>query len=356
MKKLCMLSVCLALSLPLSGLAATYTVGPGSPDSLAILWYSCGPTDTIRMLPGTYAVGEPAGWWPLLLRSYSPSLVGAGGPEGVILLGTGVEQAFFLEEYTVDARIHFERITFRGLAEIIGRDSPISGAHGELRFSDNIVEDCGAGPSCPTLRTTACWGIVAGNVFRNNHGPAITNYHTSAAIEDNEIYGNPDGIRDQCCTSPPMRGNHVHDNSGIGIDTGYYEGGVIEYNVIEHNGGTGLMVGSHFTVQHNVIRENVRGVSSGGISGSNASIHGNDIYDNTEFNLGVGSNYTQTQDCTMNWWGSVDSLVIAEGILDCYDDPERTCVVFEPFCMSPGCEPTPVEPSSWGSIKALYRR
>ena len=154
-----------------------------------------------------------------------------------------------------------------------------------------------------------------------------------------------------------MRRNHIHDNLGTGIDTGYYEGGVIEDNVIERNGGAGLAVGSYFTVQHNVIRENALGVSSGGIAGSYAAIHSNDIYDNAEFNLRASSDYEQTQDCTMNWWGSVDPLVIAEGIQDCYDDPELlVCVVFEPFCMSPGCEPTPVEPSSWGSIKALYRR
>jgi len=353
MRTLCILVVSAALLVPSIGLAVTVTVGPGDPDSLVIFWYSY--VDTIRMLPGTYTVGEPAGYWPLILRSGSPALVGVGGPEGVTLLGTGVEQAFYLEEFTVDAHIHFERITFSGLAEIIGRPDSISGERGSLHFTDNIVEDCGTGPSCPALRTTGCWGIIARSTFRNNHGPAIVNYHTSAVIEDNDIYGNGDGILDMCCTSPPIRGNHVHDNLGTGIDTGYYEGGAIEYNVIERNGGTGLAVGSHFTVQHNVIRENARGVSSGGIAGSCSAIHGNDIYANTESNLRVGSNYAQTQDCTMNWWGSVDPLVIAEGIWDCHDDPERACVVFEPFCMLPGCEPVPVEPSSWGSIKALFR-
>lgn len=354
MRALCILAVSLALLFPSSGGATTITIDPSV---LASVWHFGSGVDTIRLLPGTCMVDAVSGWWPLPFGSDSPSLVGVGGPEAVILLGTGMEQAFFLSEDAYLAHIHFERITFRGLAEIIGRETPLSGPGVSLHFTDNIVEYCGTGSSYPPLRTTECYGIVARNIFRNNNGPAIVNYHTSAAIEDNDIYGNDDGIRDVCCTSPPMRGNHVHDNLGIGIQTGYYEGGAIEYNVIERNGGTGLVVGSHFTVQHNVIRENARGVSSGGIAGSRSEIHENDIYDNTEFNLGAFGEYELNQDCTMNWWGSVDPLVIAAGIYDCSDNPaSNVCVVFEPFCTSLGCEPTPVESRSWGSIKALYRR
>lgn len=353
MRAMCTLIACLALLLPSLGMADTYTANPDDPYSLVGLWCACGSTDTILMLPGTYEMA----WWPLELTSNSPALVGVGGPEGVTMLGTGVEQAFFLEEFTSDAHIHLERITFSGFAEIIGRVSTGSGDGGSLHFTDNIVEDCGTGPSYPALRATMCDGVIARNVFHNNHGPAIVIYHTSAVIEDNEIYGNSAGITDWCCTSPPIRRNYIHDNSGHGIRTGYWAGGPIEYNVIERNGGTGLMVGSSFTVEHNVIRDNARGVSSGGISGSHAAIHYNDVCGNAEFNLLSASDYSETQDCTMNWWGSVAPLVIAEGIQDCYDDPELgVCVVSEPFCTSPGCEPTPVESASWGRIKGMYRR
>jgi len=332
-------------------MARTVTVDPSDPTQLVTASHTACRTDTVFLLPGTYVVG-----WPIYLTSDSPSYVGVGGPEGVILLGTGVEQAFFLDEFVWDAHIHLEGITFRGLSEIIGRDSPVSSSGGEIRFINNIVEDCGTEPYGPALRTTGCWGIVARSIFRNNHGPAIANYHTPAVIEDNEIYGNQEGITDYCCTSPPIRNNHVHDNLGRGIETGYYEGGAIEYNLIERNGGTGLAVGCVFTVQHNVIRGNARGVSSSSWVGSSAAIHYNDIHDNTDCNLRVSYEYDRTLDCTMNWWGSVDPLVIAAGIQDCYDDPElHVCVLFEPFCISPGCEPVSVEPSSWGSIKALFR-
>ncbi len=355
MRTLCILVVSIVLLAPSAGMGVTVTVGPGDPDSLFFLWY--GNADTIRMLPGTYVVDEPSGRWPLVLGSGSPALVGVGGPEGVILLGTGVERAFFLGEFVWDAHIHFERLTFSELGEVIARVSPISGAGGELHFTDNIVEDCGTGPAWPGLRTTGCWGIIARNVFRNNHGCGIETYHTSAAIEDNEIYGNRGGIWDQCCQSPPTRRNHIHDNSGTAIRTGYWIGGILEHNVIERNGGTGISMGHTGTVQYNVIRENAIGVAGSSWCGAAAALHYNDIYDNAEANLKVTTDTPQTWDCTLNWWGSTDPAVISQGIWDCYDDPEVvTCVVFEPFCMSPGCEPVPVEPSSWGSIKALYRR
>jgi hypothetical protein len=344
-----MLIVAVVVAAPSAGLATSVTVGP---DSLCFYWH--GSADTLRLLPGTYTVGVPSAWWPLALDSGSPSLIGIGGPEGVTLLGTGVERAFSLGEFMYDAHMHFEQITFSGLAEIIGRQQMLSG-RGELCFTDNIVEDCGLGPVYPPLNATSCWGIIARNIFRNNAGPAIGFEHAATVIEDNHIYGNGDGIVDWCCTSPPIRGNHIHDNLRTGIRTGYFEGGSIEYNLLEHN-TTGLSVGDHFTVQHNIIRDNEYGVWSGDMPGTNAAIHNNDIYNNTECNLGVWRENQQTYDCTMNWWGSVDSLVIAEGIYDCNDDPEvGICVIFQPFCTSPGCQPSSIEPSSWGSIKALYR-
>lgn len=353
MRALCALAVCLALLFPSSGVATTYTV---EPFAVPYFWYMCGSMDTIRILPGTCYV-ELDGSWPLQLTSNSPALVGIGGPEGVTFIGTSVERAFYLSEFTYDAHIHFEQLTFSGLAEIIGREDPMSGGCGALHFTDNIVEECGTGPLYPPLNAADCWGTIARNTFRNNSGPAIVIYHTSASIEDNEIYENDSGIKDWCCTSPTIRGNHVHDNLQTGIATGYYEGGAIEYNLIEGNGAAGLAVGNHFTVQHNVIRGNAVGVSSCSWTGSGAAIHYNDIYDNTEWNLRASYEYDRTLDCTMNWWGSVDPPVIADGIQDCYDDPElHVCVLFEPFCTSPGCEPTPVEARSWGSIKALFRR
>ena len=353
MKTLCALAVCLALLLPSVASATTYTVDPST---LAGAWYSCGASDTLRMLPGTYVVGEPGGWWPLQLSSNSPCLVGAGGPEGVVLLGSGDDQAFFLDEYDY-AHIHFEHITFRGIGEILGRESSISSGGGALHFTDNIVEYCGTGQQVAGLRVTECSGLIARNVFRNNYSYAITTYHTTAAIEDNEMYENLGGIWDMCCEGPPIRRNHIHDNQNHAIRAAYWESGPCEYNVIERNGGTGIVTSYLGTVEHNVIRENAVGVAGSSWCGSAAELHYNDICDNDEYNLWVTTSHPLTWDCTHNWWGSIDPEVISQTIWDCNDDPEaETCVVFEPFCTAAGCEPVPVESMSWGGIKALYRR
>jgi hypothetical protein len=60
----------------------------------------------------------------------------------------------------------------------------------------------------------------------------------------------------------------------------------------------------------------------------------------------------------MNWWGTTDPGEIAASIWDCHDsDWAGVCFVVEPWCTMPGCDATgaPGEPSSWGTIKAMYR-
>jgi hypothetical protein len=58
----------------------------------------------------------------------------------------------------------------------------------------------------------------------------------------------------------------------------------------------------------------------------------------------------------MNWWGTTDPVAIAASIWDRSDNPEICVMVdFDPWCLVPGCEPTSVEESSWGALKALFR-
>lgn len=355
MTRLLLMVACALLIAQNPASAHTYTITPGDPPyTIALTWFSAWPEDTLLIMPGTYENGL----WPLPLTNMSPAMVGRGGPEDVVLLGTGQQKAFSWAHDDRNPHTDLRRLTFSGFAEFLGAgDSGVLGCGAVVHFTDNIVENCGTGPCVPVLPVLECSGIIARNVFRNNSGYAIGTLHTSATIEDNEIYGNCGGIWDGCCTSWTIRRNHIHDNTGTAISTGYSEGGTLEYNVIERNGGAGVSIGRHGIVQHNVIRENAIGVLSSSWTGASAAvIHHNDIHDNTEANLKVTTAAVQSWDCTLNWWGSTNPATISQGILDCYDDPqEGACVIFEPFCTAPGCEVTPVEPSSWGRLKALYR-
>ena len=195
-----------------------------------------------------------------------------------------------------------------------------------LEFTDSVVEYCTLG-----LRAQQDGAIVSGNTVRYNDGAGIGYTYYASVV-----------------------GNHVHDNSGSGIAASF--GGSIEYNLVEDNGGAGISVyGVSTRVEHNVVRGNAVGVSVG--EQTSVTVNYNDLDSNGEYELLIAWPGFGTVDATSNWWGTTDPDVIATLIFDCYDDPDLvTCVLFEPWCIEPGCEGTsPSESGTWGSIKALYR-
>jgi hypothetical protein len=129
-------------------------------------------------------------------------------------------------------------------------------------------------------------------------------------------------------------------------------------NLIEHNASHGLQWrGCGTGISGNVIRWNAVGIYLDNSSGNPGPFVHNDIYENREYNVRF-SVYScpAVADFSHNWWGTTDPEAIAASIWDCYDDPQiETCVVFEPFCDAPGCEPITVQPTTWGAIKATYR-
>ena len=85
-------------------------------------------------------------------------------------------------------------------------------------------------------------------------------------------------------------------------------------------------------------------------------LHGNRFLDN-DTNLAIRANCDPSLDidAEMNWWGSVSQEEITAGIVDCTDDPAILgCVDYEPWCIDPACTQSPVCPSSWGAVKAIY--
>jgi hypothetical protein len=211
-------------------------------------------------------------------------------------------------------------------------------------FTDNIVVDNYAG-----LDASQGNGLIARNLICNNGERGIYTFHYWGIIEDNEICGHDRGIIGACCESPIVRRNYIHHNTVTGSAPGF-DARQTE-NVVEHN-GTGIYVGPGGEAQYNIVRYNEYGIRFN--ASATTPLHFNDLHDNTLYNLKVEGCYGEL-DATMNWWGTTDPAEIAAGIWDCYDDPNiDCCVLFEPFCHAPGCS-NPVESTTWGAIKAMYR-
>jgi len=351
----------LALTLPGVSVASRYTVNcNGGADftdpalAAAFCAYWPGIVDTILIWPCVYQV-TPTGTsplppydplWPIQLGPQSPAFVSTGGAAVTVFEGQREIPAFFVRDAAGSAEIQIQGFTFRELTAPIGKDSPYAGGH--LVFVDNIVEDCNTGLHATSVSASS---VVARNIIRRNDGPGIQIFHNSGLIEDNEICFNTDGIHGTCCEEPTITNNHIHDNSGHGVYCGF--GPIVLGNLIEGN-ATGILVASHGTFEHNVIRANEIGIHHVGWGGS---VHYNDICSNAGYNLRLSEYNTGDIDVTMNWWGSTDPDVIALGILDCHDYVSGgRCAIFEPFCEWPGCEPSPVQAVSWGTLKALFRR
>lgn len=307
--------------------------------------------DTLLVSPCTYVVhpGYPPyiPGWPVELTETTPTIIGVGGADVTIVEGDGTTSAFVIPASASYGRAHIHGVTFRNVADFIDREDYDVGCY--FDFTDNVVEQCASG-----LNASSSAGVIARNIIRNNGGIGIYVYHNSGLIEDNEVCYNDRGISGPCCESPTIRGNHVHHNTLFGVAI-TFDGQVLD-NVIEHNGTQGVRLFGYGTVEGNIIRNNNVGVYL--YDGCSVSLHWNDIYDNYARNFaGIDLMSDCTLDATMNWWGTTDPEEIAAGILDRNEDPAIGVLVeFDPWCEEPGCEePNPVQPTSWGNIKALYR-
>jgi len=100
-------------------------------------------------------------------------------------------------------------------------------------------------------------GVVRDNIVRGNAGPGIQ-CDIGCTIQDNEVHENGgDGIFGEGLA----RGNHVADNSGIGIR---FSRGFVIGNLVWSNGGIGLLLGSGVVgYGQNVVSDHTPDVSGG---------------------------------------------------------------------------------------------
>ena len=343
---LSVLLVALLAPIALANVLYVDPAGGGDYDNIPEAVAAGGLSDTVLVAAGIYDVTAANGW-PAILNAPAPTLMSEEGAAATILEGDGATAAF-ARGAADGVCLKIVGFTIRGTSRVVDLSF---GMTYEILFTDNIVQSNGYGLEADNTMSD---GLIARNTFIDNGNYGISTYHLWGTIELNEIAGSPIGIRGVCCEDPLIRNNYIHDNLQQGIRTGF--GARIECNIIEGNGGAGISTegGSGNFVRGNFLRENGVGLFLAYPNG--IDVRFNDIHDNATHDLVLGpASPSGTFDATHNWWGTTDPDAIAAHIWDCVDDPGvACCVIFEPCCASPGC-PTPVEASSWGAIKSMFR-
>jgi hypothetical protein len=330
-----------------SPLSADIIRVPGDYDTIPEAVHYATADDTVIVGTGIYAV-EPGGpfGWPAVLDDDSPHIRSEDQVGKTVLEGDGTVPAFHAAGPAgMIARIHITGFTIRNVSTPLLKQPD---CFADFHLTYNNIQDCGAG-----LDATGGNGLIAHNVIWNNGGNGIEIYHYLGVIEFNEIAYNDWGIKGLCCETPTIRQNWIHRNSLGGVDTGFFA--QIENNVIHMNDGPGIALDAQDgQVTGNAIRQNAVGIQVRWAT--NVLVRENGIHDNEIHDAAVVDGGRDDYDMTMNWWGTTDPQLIAERIWDCHDDPELgTCILFDPFCTNPGCEPTLIENQSWGAIKTIYR-
>ena len=130
-----------------------------------------------------------------------------------------------------------------------------------------------------------------------------------------------------------ITGNIIHSNKG-GI--GYRNStGNIAYNLIEKNKFFGIWPKEDVdgTVSANTITGNKKGVLLYQTRG--VVLTGNNIYDNSDYNISATEAQDFPFDARNNWFGTINSDKIDESIFDKKDDADLGLVTYEPYLQSP---------------------
>ena len=100
-----------------------------------------------------------------------------------------------------------------------------------------------------------------------------------------------------------------------------------------------------------VVSDNLLGASCS--NGATPTFHQCRFERNGIYNLQVSSySDATTIDASRNWWGTSDETQIATHIR--VDGSGPVTVNYVPWCADPGCETTPTEPVTWGSLRIRF--
>jgi len=210
--------------------------------------------------------------------------------------------------------------------------------------------------------------VISNNIIvANGYGNAISG---GALISNNIIKGGVSAEDSAIISNNTIEGEgqeygvyagsnaHIFENIIYGFQTGIraYSEQMIEKNLIfNNNDGILMHINANPTIQYNTIVNNFNGVTLPGYSDFRVTYHNiqvnhNNIYNNTNYNICLGSSEAAAQDdvnATHNWWGTIDTQMISQKIHDDEDDFSLGAVTFEPFLTEPNPK-APVEASVSG--------
>ncbi len=187
----------------------------------------------------------------------------------------------------------------------------------------------------------------------------------SQTIENNTVLGsfNADGIDffDSANAYALISGNVISSSwRGIAVTAG--SSAVIERNLLYNNtyaivsGASSYMntSGSNTTILNNTVTDNVGGISV--IGSFSPTIMSNNIQNNSQYSLSLAASKsdinatynwcTLNVTATYNWWGTTNTTIIGQTILDSnYNSPSGT-VTFVPVLNAPNPQ-APTYPKTW---------
>lgn len=248
-------------------------------------------------------------------------------------------------------------INTTSIAIMIGDTSP--------KINNNTIIGCiwMADSNSVGQSLTSASPIITNNKLIGNNYPLVLQISTSPLVAYNTIKGNIEtGTGSTIISHNNIEGSiesngqydYIGDNTiignggGYGIRTGF---GTIERNLITNfHDAISFWIAAFPTIQNNTIANNANGISVIGYDrGSrNPQIRWNNFENNSEYNIELSMYETYPNaniNATYNWWGTIDTQLIAKTIQDYKSDFNLGNVSFTPFLTSPNAQALPSQSS-----------
>ena len=302
--------------------------------------------------PGTYTwTSEGAsGWYGMIMMKAGIWLHSEAGPEVTVLDAQRLASVIWCSGLS-------EQTTIEGLT--------ITGG-----YRDALANDGGGGIHCSESHVTITGNIIRDNVAQNIWGGAggggiFCSDSPNAVIANNLITGNTSanyGGGIACNSSPTIMNNVIARNSadiqGGGIHCRFCTATLVNNTVVANSGPQGAAIDCRYSfapmISQNVIAHSLGGAALYCDESSSPTITCNDLWDNEggDGNCALGAD---------NF--SADPVFCDPDAGDYYLHEDSPCAPDNSpagcglvGALPVGCGPVPVEKTTWGRVKSLYRK